>query len=1167
MKLKFLRNCISKSKLHAYLIRPAQENVGRYYLPQWQPTYGSDTGGGPQIIRQLLMTMKVTAVLLLIFLTRVSAETYAQSITYKGKNVSLEKVFEAIEKQTDYVVFYDYRQIANARLVTIDVNKTPLKTFLELCFKNQPFGYDFEDKTIVITKPQVKTEVLPATAPVKQVNGRIVNADGERLQGATIQLKGSNIYVISDAAGDFKINASVGDVLLISYVGYKSAAVRINPLGEGVLEGVPANNSSDTKQALIANNANGFTIRLAASTSSLDQVQVIAYGTTSRRLNTGNTATVKAEDIQQNPVNNVMEALQGRVAGLFISQNSGLPNSTFNIQIRGQNSVAQSKDALYIIDGVPYTSSLLPNVGSSGSSDASPLSFINPADIESVDVLKDADATAIYGSRAANGVILITTKKGKAGPTKVDVNVYTGLSETPRKVQLMNESQYLAMRREAFKNSGVSQSATNSYDLNAWDTTRNADWQKRLLGQLTINTNAQIALSGGSENSTYRIYGGYDINKPPFPTDFGGYNAHKVSGGISLSTASANKRFRAQINANYMVDNTFLPSYNPTQYILLAPNAPEPFNPDGTLNYSNSFSSNPFSGFHNTYKGTTNNLTTSLALSYQITSSLQFRVTGGYNNIAVNGDYVYPIATQIGFPGIVNPVGSSTFSANTISSWITEPQLSYDTHISKGKLGALVGTTFQSSTTKGQQTYGTGYTNDILLPSLAGAATIYNFGSIDELYKFTSIYGRLNYNWEDKYIVDLTGRRDGSSRFGPGKKFGDFGAIGAAWLFTNENFFKHIPFLSFGKLRGSYGVTGNTPGDNYDYLSLNSYLRQDRPYQGATALAPLGLASPDLAWEVVKKAEAGLELGFLNDRILASVSYFQNRTSNQLLSYQLPNITGFNAVFLNRKATIQNSGTEITFTSKNIVSSGFNWTTNFNFTAYRNKLIAFPDLATSSYASTLRIGQPINLTFVYQAAGVNPQSGVYQFYNTSGNIVPATALTTDDYYAKAISLDPKFYGGLQNTFSYHSFSLSLFFSFVKQMGGDYILRNGTAPGSLNGGQNNQPVALLNVWHKPGDIAKYQMYTSSTATAAGNAFISEQYSDAAYTDASYIRLKNVSFSYQLPQTLFKKLKIDKARIYFQAENLLTITKYAGPDPEGQGLIPPLRIMTLGAQVSF
>ncbi|HEY0177549.1 MAG TPA: SusC/RagA family TonB-linked outer membrane protein, partial [Pedobacter sp.] len=782
--------------------------------------------------------------------------------------------------------------------------------------------------------------------------------------------------------------------------------------------------------------------------------------------------------------------------------------------------------------------------------------------IESVDILKDADATAIYGSRGANGVVLITTKKGKAGAARITASYYTGISKTPDGSDLMDRDQYLEMRNEAFRNTGITKTITNAPDLLLWDTTRNENWHKRLLGHVSINSDAQVSMTGGTENSSYRIFGGYNKTTPPFPGDF---KSDKVSGGMSLTSSSKDKRFNAQMSVNYLIDNTFLPSYNPINGITLAPNAPDPLNPDGTINYANYSTNNPFQGFYTYYKGKTNNLVANGSISYRVMDALVFKVNGGYTNNVVNGNYQYTIASQIGYPFISVPAPTASFSYNTINSWIVEPQVSYQGKVGKGKWEALAGTTFQNSNSNGQLLYGTGYTSDVQLSSLAAATTTTRGVSTYTQTKFTSVYGRLNYNLGDKYLINLTGRRDGSSRFGPDNKFGNFGAAGIGWIFSKEKFIAdHLPFLSFGKLRGSYGITGNQPGADYQYLSLHSfYTAAQRPYQNAQAIYPNGLLSADYAWEKVKKAEGGLELGFLKDRILFTASYFKNTSSNQLVSYALPDLTGFSSVMLNRNATVQNTGLEFSLNTQNIRSAAFNWSSSFNITASRNKLVAFPGIEKTPSALTLVVGQPLSIMKRYHAAGVDPQTGVYQFYDKNGNL---TFSPTANDLTQLINTDPKFYGGLQNTFSYGNFGLDVFIYFVKQTGVNYYYSLYEAPGRSYYGDGNQSVAVLDRWQKPGDIAPFQKFTSSSGNIA-TAYSYQQYSDAAYTDASYIRLKNVSLSYKLSPAFLQHIKVEQARVYFQAQNLFTVSGYKGMDPEGQCTTPPPAIWTMGIQFTF
>ena len=1004
-------------------------------------------------VHKILLIMRLTTVLLIATMMQVSAASYGQRITLNAKNVPLLEVFKEIRVQTGYDFMFERQLIAKGNRVNIRVTNASLDEVLQRCFETQTFTYAIEDKTIVVkAKEESVLGNLAHYLASITVSGILIDEKGQPLPGASVKVKATNKYTTTNKYGAFTLtNVDENAIIVISFIGYDPIEVKATP--------------------------NLGTITLVMANSKLDEVQVQAYGQISRRLNTGNIGTVKAADIEKQPVTNPLLALQGRVAGLFISQGSGLPNSTVKVNIRGTNTIAQQTDPLYVIDGLPYSTDMLLNVGYSGSGQASPFSFLNPANVESIDVLKDADATAIYGSRGANGVILITTKKGQAGSTKFDINVYSGMSKIPRKLDLMNTQEFLAMRREAYANDGE-EIPSYAVDLTEWDPNRNVDWQERLIGQNSFTTDAQVGVTGGSDNTQYRVFGGYNRNTPPFPRSF---KSQKVSGGISLSTASVNRRFHVTFGINYLSDQTYLPVYDPTTNLTLSPNAPEAYNPDGTLNFQDYRSSNPFSGFENWYRGKTNNLITNVSISYDISSAITFRLTGGYNNTVVNGIAATTIASRLGNPDYQDPTATSEFSYNTTSSWITEPQLSYRAHFLAGTWELLAGSTFQGGNANGQLITGNGYRNDGLLNSLAAASSINKGMSTLEESRFTSLYGRLNYNYLDKYLLNLTGRRDGSSRFGPGKKFGNFGAAGVAWIFSKESFVsKNIPLLSFGKLRASYGVTGNEPGGNYNYLALNSFSTYRRPYQNITVLTPDNLLSPDYAWEEVKKMEAGVELGFFKDRVLVTASYFKNRSTNQLINYSLPLITGFQTVLVNRDATVQNKGFEFTFSTVNVKSQWFSWKSEFNMSVLRNKLVAFPNIENTPYFGSLFVGEALSTMPYYRAAGVDPETGIYQFYTSDGK------LTFDPDYikdpTKHFSFDPAFYGGLQNSFNFRQFSLDVFFQFVKQKGRNYFFNNGSvAAGTSYLGNNNQPRELLDRWQKPGDVAFFKGILDYTGT--------------------------------------------------------------------------------------
>ena len=1100
------------------------------------------------ITRSILLTMRLTTAIILIGALQISANGLAQKISFSGTNVPLSKVFHIIEEQTGYGVLIAKSTLESAKPVTINTTNGSLDEVLKTCFSFQPWKlqYTISGRTIAISK--VVEKIVPGQVvgdAQREISGIVRNDEGSPLVGATVEVKGLNKRGLTNEKGEFTLKNVPNGIhkVEISFVGYE------NFVTEGTVE--------DNVFRLVA--------ELKRSTNILDQTQVIAYGTTTRRFSTGNVTTVKAADIEKQPVNNPLLALEGRVPGVFITQGSGVPGAGVTVRIQGQNSIANGNDPFYVVDGVPYTaewfSTLNDNILSGGGVKGNPLSYINPDDIESIDVLKDADATAIYGSRAANGAILITTKKGKIGQTKIGINLQQGWGQITRKLKMLNTQQYLAMRQEAYRNDGISSIPSSAYDLTLWDTTRYTDWQKVLIGGNAQYTDANATISGGTDNTQYMLSGTYRRETTVFP---GNFSDQKGAVHFNLNSASTNGKFHIQFSGNYVLDYSQLPWQDPTGSAEnLEPDAPALFKKDGTLNWEpNSSGSstwkNPLAQLlYNTYTNKTTNLVSSAILSYHILPGLDIKSSFAYTNMQTN-DYTPSALTVIRPELRPNSMNSAGYGNRNFNSWTIEPQINYKKNISNGKLDLLVGSTILQSNNGLSWLLGRGYPSDQVLENTAAAATVYP-SSIISKYKYNALFGRINYNLFDKYIIDLNARRDGSSRFGSGNEFHNFGSIGAAWIFGEEPLIKRSRLISFGKLRGSYGITGNDQIGNYQFISLYNFTQNlGQLYQGGTGLVASGLPNPYLQWEETRKMQAGIDLGFLKDRILLNVTYGRNRSSNQLLSYSLPSITGFNSIMRNFPATVQNITWEYTLNSTNIKTTSFSWATSINITIPKNELVSFPNLATSSYSSKLIIGQPVSVIKAFQFLGVDPGTGAYKFASKTDPFKPKSP----DDLTGLINTLPKFYGGFQNNIKFKQVELSMLFQFVKQVGPNIYFGNGGGipPGYFSRGQSNQPVAVLNHWQKPGDVAPIAKYSSNYTN--GLSYILT--SNAAYSDASYIRLKNIALSWQFSDAWNKKLRVQNCNIFFLAQNLLTFTKYKGSDPENQSnqSLPPLRVFTFG-----
>lgn len=1091
---------------------------------------------------KLVLVMKLTTLLIIVALVQASARGYGQKITLKETNVPLEKILSSIEKQSGYVFFYDSKDVS--RTVNVDVKNAGIEEVLSECFRNTPLTYKIAGKTVFLqqkTAQASRVTVSPASILI-DVRGRVVDEKGEPLPGVSVKAGGTGKSVITNSNGVFTLaGVDRGSKLTISFIGYKTLSVEAEPdLG---------------------------TLHLEVTISALDAVQVIGYGTTTRRLTTGAVAAVESVDIEKQPVSNPIMTLTGRMAGVQVTEGGGISGSNYKIVIQGQNSITAGVLPLYVIDGIPFggkpieatagaSTSAPPIVGGLG---LSPLNTISPNDIESITVLKDADATAIYGSRAANGVVLITTKKGKAGKTTLDAEVYSGMSEISRTLPMLNAAQYLSVRQQAFKNDGITPTAANAADLTSFNTGSNNNFQDIFFGNTGHFTNAVATLSGGNELTRFLISANTRHEGTILPGNSGD---DRTEVRYNLQHHIPGNKFYINTSASFTKDNNNIAPLYMSQIYALPPNLPL-YTSEGRLAWYTGYT-NPAAALKNVYSVKTNNLLANATLGYNILPGLGFKTDLGYNRISVNSVTASLIAAQ-------NPANAATATgqvtkiSTTNDLVVIEPQFNYGMSLAGGKLDALLGGTYQ----KGN------YDQDLfLLGSFKNDALYNDLGSITPLIsangfidtRFVSVFGRLNYNWGGKYIVSGNYRRDGSSRFSPGHRFGNFGSVGAAWIFSEENFIKdHLSWLSFGKLRSSYGSVGNDQINDYGYAPV--YQSGFTTYNGQTGLAPSGIVNnSSYSWEVTKKFNLSLDLGFLKDRISVSGTFFRNRTSD-LLVYSVPlaSQAGFTGYTGNLPGTlVQNKGFELELNTTNVRTKRFTWSSSANLTIARNKLLAYPGLETASYSSGYfsqgyAVGYSLNLLSGYRYTGMVNGLPTVADLNGNGTISTGLAVNHKGDFDILGTKDPKFYGGLSNSVSYNHFQLDFLFQFVKQKAYNIYSYLNTIGFPAPGGNYNLPE----------DILKYNFtYSTLAGSAASQAYNNYfKLSDETVSDASFIRLKNVSLAYKFPRGL-KSIGVKNLSVYLRGQNVWTITNYIGFDPETQGtVIPPLKLYTLGLQASF
>ncbi|MAB38703.1 MAG: SusC/RagA family protein [Aequorivita sp.] len=969
--------------------------------------------------------------------------------------------------------------------------------------------------------------------PQKTISGIITDTNGP-LSGVNVLVKNTSRGSISDLEGRYALTATANDTLVVTYLGYKPQEVAV---GSNSIMNVVMQTDATALDAVVIN---------------------AGYYKVSDKEKTGSISRITQEDMAGQIVQNPIAALQGRISGLQVVQNSGSAGSGFKVQLRGKNSLTAGNQPLYIIDGIPFSADGMGTPNVSGTilpgADYSPFSFLSPSDIESIEVLKDADATAIYGSRGANGVILITTKRKQTGTTKYSVTAKSSLGQIAKKQELLNTEQYLQMREQAFSNDGFTEYPPYAYDINGtWDQNRYTDWQEELLGGTAYLREYQTSVAGGSKSTSFFLSGGYHNQTTVFPTDD---RYQRANGLAKLSHSSPNDGFKITLSTAYAHENNQLPSSDLSyQALILPPNAPELYNEDGTLNWEDGTFNNPLASLQGDLQSKRNSLLVNGAMEIKLWNNLTLRTTLGYQDTNLS-EYrtsphtIYP--PQYGFDSSFSGIYTND---GTRSSWIVEPQLNYTYSKGNHKLDVLLGYTAQQETSRIFSQYAEGFATNSQIMNLAAANYIKVMNDAESVYKYQAIFGRLNYTYNNRYILNLTGRRDGSSRFGPNNRFANFGAVGAAWLFSEEaGVKKALPFLSYGKLRGSYGSTGNDQIGDYRYY--NSYGSTGIPYNGTIGLYPTALYNPNFGWEENRKAELALELGVFDNRITANINYYRNRSSNQLVEIPLPGTTGFAGILGNLDALVENRGWEFELNTVNLNSGNWKWNTSFNFTFPKNELLEFPNLDSSTYANSYVMGQPITIVRVLHFTGVDPETGIYTFedYNGDGQI------SAPEDRKAIIDTAPEWYGGLSNTLAYGNLELDIFFQFSKQLAQNSN-RWGTTPGAMV----NQPVGVLDAWTVAGDQTDTQGYTTGGSFDRVVAAYNLGQSDAAFSDATYLRLKNISLAYNIPNFLHS---VSNAKVFLQGQNLYTLTEYKGQDPEQTlGFIPALRWLGAGVTVTF
>ncbi len=1030
------------------------------------------------------------------------------------------------------------------------------------------------------------------------ITGIVSDEKGESIQGVSIMVKGTAKLTTTDARGKFQISAVKESVLIFSFIGYKTFEAPIK-------------------------NARNLRISLVPESKALTDVMVVGYGTQTKAEFTGSVARVTGTSIKDMPVQSFDQALAGKATGVSIAQPNGVLNNPPVIRIRGINSISLSSYPLIVVDGIPI------NTGNAANSNIvanNPLGDINPADIESVNVLKDAASTAIYGSRAAAGVILITTKSGKNGKAKVSYDGWTGVTEAVRLPQLLNAEQFMMIKNEAVLNSKILTNNQNNAavpsasffpTVNANGAIVNTNWFDEVYRK-GVSQNHNISVSGGSEFTKYYFSTNYSNQKGILKTNEFTRKSirfnidHKVTAWFKLTAnVSYNNSLNASPQTGSLEGNAFQLTALARLATLSAPNV-YAVNPDGTYNLSttntlgmgnNTVSSNFYNPAailaYNKYTSENDRIISNFSGDITLAKDLVYKLSYGIDRLKIENHSFESAIHGSGFAA----GGSANNNSILINNWNLTHTLSYKKSIAeKHNFSFLAGydvQKFKNSSWGAQRTGLSDAFFDSYQGSFLNIVPGNNNNSLSEK-AFASVFGRISYDFDKKYFLTLNYRRDGNSALGAGKKYGSFGGVSAGWSLSDEKFYKSLPIANVVtsiKLRGSWGKVGNgNLANNYGSLSLyNSAL-----YGTVPTFAFSQGGNADLGWETSKQTNIGADISLLKDRITFDLTYYHNNVDGLILNVPQSPSKGIpgNAILQNIGA-MYNRGFEMGITATIIRNAKFSWTSNINYTSNKNKVtelfgegseIVGTTSTSSETTNITRVGYSVGSLYGAKTDGVNPANGQRIFINKAGEriqysqAVPsgqsrwtyldgrtANAISVNDYYLLGNAL-PTFYGGFNNNFKYGNFDLSINITYS---GGNYI-QNGTKATWRDQRFWNNTTEVLSRWTTPGQVTNIPRVVIGDLLSNGSSFpISEN-----VEKADFIRLQAASIGYRLPSTIFGKSGISSLRVYAQVFNAFLITKYTGQDPDisvngntnttpgvDKNSIPQGRTFTMGINIGF
>jgi TonB-linked SusC/RagA family outer membrane protein len=951
------------------------------------------------------------------------------------------------------------------------------------------------------------------------LNGKVIDIKTkEPVIGATVQIKGTTHGVLTDTEGKFyfQTGQKFPYTLIVSFIGYQTSET-----------------TAETGSVIIS---------LSEDVTQLSEIVIVGYGTQEKRNLIGSITKINPSEVSSIPVGSIDAQLQGKVAGVQFTSPTGVPGEGINVRLRGATSINADNTPLYVVDGVFINSNSLQTIGTGGKS-TSPIADINPSDIQSIEVLKDAEATALYGSRGANGVILITTKRGgfEQAP-KVNFNASFGQSKAVKLWDLTTGPEHAELVNEWWINTGKDTPSLNRNFENrpfrpVSQGGRGLPEEQKTYDRLSeaFRTaqlrNYDVSLTGGTKSTRYYIGGGYNyqeailrpinFDRASFKVNLDQLINNKIQVGVSNSFT---RTYRNQARAGDGPQGGLL------QAALHTPTYLSPYNEQGVLVGRAGFDNLTLLLENYDVNSTSLRYIGNLYTDINLLPNLKFRSSWGvdYNNY--NESEYWNTFLLLGAQG-----GLATSSIGQFTSLLNEQTLTYRKKIrNKQSFGVVVGNTLQSDLLTRTSAEGRGFANNSF-KIISSAATTISSQSWSKS-NLASFFAKADYNFDNKYLVNFSIRADGSSRFGADRKWGYFPSVGAAWRLKQEDFLKNVNIINDLKLRTSYGIVGNQNG--IGNFAAQGLWTGGASYQGNPGIAPQQLANPDLRWERTNQFNLGIDLAVLKNRLSIEANYYYKYTRDGLLQLALPSTSGFNSYWSNA-AEISNKGFEFSLNSTNYQRNNFTWTTSFNIAQNLNKIekLSTPLNYGSRDLILQKEGHPLYSFWVYKQLYVDPETGnaVYEDVNKDG------VRTTEDRQIYG-SIWPKFFGGLTNTFTYKAFELSAFFSFQY---GNKIYNHNRFFGEAGGARDAARITFannLNRWQKPGDITdipRIDGINVNNYLDGGSRWLE---------DGSFLRLRSLNLAYNLSKNFAEKIKADAVKLYVSGTNLFLLTKYTGLDPE-------------------